>query len=53
VTLAADLFNVPNQRTVLQRDTLIFFDNEPSGSGNEITELQSPRVWRFSARITY
>ena len=53
VTLAADLFNVPNQRTVLQRDTLIFFDGEPSGSGNELTELQSPRVWRFSARITY
>jgi hypothetical protein len=53
VTLAADLFNVPNQRTVLQRDTLVFFDGEASGSGNEITELQSPRVWRFSARITY
>lgn len=53
ITLAADLFNVMNQRTVMQRDTLIFFDGDPSGSGNEITELQSPRVWRFSARITY
>jgi hypothetical protein len=53
ITLAADLFNALNQRTVLQRDTLIMFDGDPSPSGNEISELQSPRVWRFSARITY
>ncbi len=53
ITLAADLFNVANKRGILQRDTLIMFDGEASGSGNEITEMQSPRVWRFSARINY
>jgi hypothetical protein len=53
ITLSADLFNVSNQRTVLQRDTLILFDGDSSATGNEITELQSPRVWRFSARVTY
>jgi len=48
VTLSADLFNVPNQRTILQRQT-----NLASGALDHITELQSPRVWRFGARINF
>jgi hypothetical protein len=71
VTLSADLFNVPNQRTVLQRNTTItpidFGPNGPNSActattpagavcatqlGN-IRELQSPRVWRFGARINF
>ena len=47
VTLSADLFNVPNQRTVLQRQT------DLAASFGNITELQSPRVWRFGARINF
>ena len=53
ITLSADLFNVPNQRTILQREGLLFFDGDYSGNGNNITEMQSPRVWRFGAKITY
>jgi hypothetical protein len=53
LTLSADLFNVPNKRTVLQRETLIFFDGSPNSSGNRIEELQSPRIWRFGARVNF
>ena len=53
ITLSADLFNVPNQRTILQREGLLFFDGDYSGNGNNITEMQSPRVWRFGAKISY
>jgi hypothetical protein len=48
VTLSADLFNVPNKRTILQRETDI-----STGVAGNITELQSPRVWRFGARINF
>ena len=53
LTLSADLFNVPNQRTVLQRETLVGFDATYSGNGDQITELQSPRVWRLGARFSF
>jgi hypothetical protein len=53
LTLSADLFNVPNQRTILQRETLVGFDSEYSGNGEQITELQSPRVWRLGARFSF
>ena len=54
ITLSADLFNVPNKRTVLQRETLLFLDSDPNtGAGNRIEELQSPRIWRFGARINF
>ena len=51
--LSADLFNLPNKRTVLQRETLLFNDSQPSPAGNQIEELQSPRIWRFGARINF
>jgi len=54
VTLSADLFNVPNKRTVLQRNTLLdTAANGGAGTGDRITELQSPRVWRFGAKINF
>jgi hypothetical protein len=54
ITLSADLFNVPNKRTILQRNNLpTFTDESVSGNGNHIAELQSPRVWRFGARINF
>jgi hypothetical protein len=53
LTLSADLFNAPNSRTVLQRETLLAFDQIYSGNGDQITELQSPRVWRFGARFSF
>jgi hypothetical protein len=54
VTLSADLFNVPNQRTVLQRQTVMdMVQVGGAGTGDRITELQSPRVWRLGAKITF
>jgi hypothetical protein len=53
LTLAADLFNVPNQRTVLQRQTLVLAEGDVTSDANNIHELQSPRVWRFSARVNF
>jgi hypothetical protein len=48
VTLSADVFNLPNQRTILQRNT-----QNAIVSAAPITEIQAPRVWRFGAKITY
>ena len=53
LTLSADLFNVPNQRTVLQRNTRLFTTGAPFASGNNITEVQSPRIWRLGAKVTF
>jgi len=48
ITLAGDLFNVPNKRTILQRETDMSVAN-----ADYITEMQSPRVWRLSARVNF
>jgi hypothetical protein len=48
LTISADLFNAPNKRTILQRNT----DLNVTGAGR-ITELQSPRVWRFGAKVSF
>ncbi|MGH9367574.1 MAG: carboxypeptidase regulatory-like domain-containing protein [Thermoanaerobaculia bacterium] len=48
VTVSADLFNVTNENTVLQR----FNRLNRSNTGN-IKEIQSPRVLRFGARISF
>lgn len=53
LTVSADVFNAPNQRTVLQRNTLIRQNGVALATGNRITEIQAPRVWRFGAKITY
>jgi hypothetical protein len=53
VTLSADLFNVPNQRTILQRQAFAGDVNNDPGNFNNIAEIQSPRVWRFGARFTF
>jgi hypothetical protein len=48
LTLTADLFNAPNQRSILQRSV-----DMSSGTGARIVEVQSPRVWRFGARFNF
>jgi hypothetical protein len=63
MTLSGDLFNAPNQRTLLQRETLILSTagnaKDPTTSttsrsaGWRIAELQSPRVWRVGVKFTY
>jgi hypothetical protein len=47
-TVSADIFNVMNEQTVLQRNIRLNIS-----SGNRITELQSPRVFRLGARLTF
>ncbi|MGH9456312.1 MAG: hypothetical protein ACRD2J_01570, partial [Thermoanaerobaculia bacterium] len=54
ITLSADLFNVTDERTVLQRDSTLFNDTQdPNLAANQIIELQSPRVFRFGARVSF
>ena len=55
VELSADLFNTLNAQTVLWRDYRLRVANGTSFSGgqNTIQELQSPRILRFGARLTF
>lgn len=53
VTLAAEVFNATNQRTILQRNTSILQNGTPLSSGWRITEIQAPRVWRIGARFNF
>jgi hypothetical protein len=57
MTLSGDLFNAPNKRTVLQRETLIINDaaagTTSRPAGNRITEMQSPRIWRLGAKFNF
>lgn len=47
-TFSVDIFNVMNEQPVLQRNTRLGI-----ASGNRITEIQSPRVFRLGARLTF
>ncbi|MCA1580306.1 MAG: TonB-dependent receptor [Acidobacteria bacterium] len=48
LTLSLDLFNVTNQNTVLQRQNRLNL-----ASTNTIREIQSPRIYRFGARLSF
>jgi hypothetical protein len=57
-TVSGDLFNAPNKRTVLQRETLLLQDANGGAGGSRaagwrITELQAPRVWRLGGKFTF
>jgi hypothetical protein len=54
LNLSADLFNVSNERTVLWRENRMFTaDGTDIEDNNQIAQLQSPRVWRFGARLRF
>jgi len=59
LTLSGDLFNATNKHTILQRQTLIETTSASTGLNNlradadRITEIQSPRVWRLGARLSF
>lgn len=56
VTLSVDAFNVLDRRTILQRNVTRLNANNAGGtfaSSNRITELQSPRVFRLGARVSF
>lgn len=48
VTLSVDAFNVTDERTILQRQHRLDVT-----TANRILELQSPRVFRFGARLNF
>jgi len=48
VTLSADCFNVTNDGAILQR----FNRLNRSNTGN-VKEIQSPRIFRFGARVSF
>ncbi len=50
VTIAADIFNALNQGTILQRNAKV---SAGAGVYNQIIEMQSPRIVRFGARISF
>jgi hypothetical protein len=53
-TLAVEGFNMLNDRTVLQRNNRVFRAlNTPNALSNAIEELQSPRIFRLSARMAF
>jgi Carboxypeptidase regulatory-like domain len=56
ITISADIFNVTNQRTVLQRNGAIFNNagtDAAAPQGMRITEMQAPRVYRFGGKFTF
>ena len=62
LTLSADVFNIANSHTILQRRTRLGTNSRnelydpvarPTRGGNRIDEIQSPRVIRLGARLTF
>ncbi|GAC1431820.1 MAG: hypothetical protein NVSMB68_04190 [Thermoanaerobaculia bacterium] len=49
VTFSIDGFNILNRQTIMQRDVRRL----QLGASNRITELQSPRVFRLGARVSF
>lgn len=49
VTFSVDAFNILNRQTILQRDVRRL----QLASSNRIQELQSPRIFRVGARLTF
>jgi hypothetical protein len=52
LNLSIDLFNATNARTILWRDNRVY-NATGTGLSNRIEQLQSPRVWRLGARLSF
>jgi outer membrane receptor protein involved in Fe transport len=53
LTISADVFNVTNEDTILQRFNRLNRTGLSVGNTGEIKEIQSPRVWRFGLRLAF
>lgn len=59
VTLMADVFNILNRNTVLQRQDRVYSTYNADGTINQnpndnaITQIQSPRIMRFGVRLSF
>ena len=53
LTISADVFNITNEDTILQRFNRLNRTGLAVGNTNDIKEIQSPRVWRFGLRLAF
>lgn len=54
VTFSVDAFNLTNERTTIQREHRLFTSaTRPDPRADQIEELQSPRVFRVGARLSF
>jgi hypothetical protein len=53
LTISADVFNITNEDTVLQRFNRLNRTGLAVGNTNDIKEIQAPRVWRFGLRLAF
>lgn len=53
VTFSVDAFNILNDNTILQRNTRLATGTRANRTANRIQEIQSPRVYRLGARLTF
>jgi hypothetical protein len=54
LTLSIDGFNLTDERAVIQREDLVFTRlNTRNVAANRIREIQSPRIFRVGARVTF
>ena len=52
--VAAEGFNLTNNRTVLQRNNRLYRSlNKPNAKGNAIEEVMSPRIFRLAAKLSF
>jgi hypothetical protein len=52
--IAAEGFNILNNRTVLQRNNRLYRSlNTPNATGNAIDEVMSPRIFRLAAKLSF
>ncbi|HVT02676.1 MAG TPA: carboxypeptidase regulatory-like domain-containing protein [Thermoanaerobaculia bacterium] len=54
LNVGVDMFNVSNERTVLQRQPRLYRKlNTANAAGDHVLELQSPRIIRLATRLTF
>jgi hypothetical protein len=53
LTISADVFNITNEDTILQRFNRLNRSGLTVGNTNDIKEIQAPRVWRFGLRLAF
>jgi hypothetical protein len=52
--IAAEGFNITNNRTVLQRNNRLYRSlGTPNAAGNSIEEIMSPRIFRLAAKLSF
>ena len=53
LSVSVDAFNITNEQAILQRHTELARNGTMLRTGSQIKELQSPRLFRLGARLTF